>query len=169
MMQEHLRDLAKESSYRDYYWLKSATYYDAYNFLIESIPQFTLELSDADNKIYKGVLGMYPKESTYTSVVYNESNWHSYVNSLYGEKNYINPMITILSLSHLYSKTNKTVVYCLNSLNEINCRSQAHIPYKQSVDSSFEQFYSNYDKGIYSRFLYCSLAFRYLSNCEGSC
>lgn len=54
---------------------------------------------------------MYPKESTYTSVVYNESNWHSYVNSLYGEKNYINPMITILSLSHLYSKTNKTVVY----------------------------------------------------------
>ena len=42
--------------------MENTTYDEAYNFLIETIPQFTLELSDSDIK-YKGVLGMYPYES----------------------------------------------------------------------------------------------------------
>lgn len=93
------------------------TYEEAYNFLIETIPQFTLELSDSDNK-YKGVLGMYPYSSVYTSVVFGEE-WHGkgHVYSMNGESDYINPMITILSLSHLHTKANKSIAYCLTSFS----------------------------------------------------
>lgn len=107
--------MAKQSSFNYYYWMVNKTYDEAYNFLIETIPQFTLDLSDSDNK-YKGVLGMYPYSSVYTSVMFGEE-WQGkgQIISMNGESHYINPMITILSLSHLHTKANKSVAYCLNS------------------------------------------------------
>ena len=125
--------------------MENTTYDEAYNFLIETIPQFTLELSDSDIK-YKGVLGMYPYESVYTSVVFSEE-WQGkgHVYSINGESHYINPMITILSLSHLYTKANKSVAYCLNYFRKLNDRSLSHISSKQVMGSSSEQSYSEYD------------------------
>lgn len=104
--------MSKESSLYGYYYMVNAEYDEAKNMLIEMIPQFTLELSDAGDK-YKGILGMYQNNGAYTSIAYNSTEGEKgVIYSMNGETHYINPMITILSLSYLHAKTETNATYC---------------------------------------------------------